>query len=1221
EEAGEFYKAQGVFLWGDPTGPYGYGGFVPLPPIPPYWTEQNRYEWTYGLQMHGWKGHVPLTQLLQGMWAARGDSPAAPNANVAALRSFLSANFDVDEVLTYIALRTWDGVWDDFNHNWFLWRRANGKWGTLPWDFDSEAGGLINSGINTQPTSSIYLGEFGVPTPYWSAFSIVKTCPTCPCSGDVNGCWTDANWMKDSFYKAFRLEYRQKLFILNNTLLNPTNITAIGYSNFRSYADTRFASINSQLGFGVFQRPGRPLNVSPASAQAALPPAVLQASAYTHGSSPAPAHSSTTWFIRNLGGDYSAPVFKTTSTSNLTSIPIPFPDLTFGQTYYWKCIFTDTNGHPSLESAETSFIYGTDTPLNPGAIVLNEIMADNASAVLHGGTHPDYIELFNNSAQSQNLNGFSLSDNTARPGKYIFPPNTIMAAADHLVVWCDSDTNAPGLHTGFALDHEGQTVALFTITTNGFTLSDALTFGLQATDYSIGRQPEGTGSWALNVPTPGGQNTIVSTAPADALKINEWMATDANGPDWFEIYNPQNAPVALGGFYLTDTYSNPTNSRIWDLSFIGPNAFRQFIADQNPYTSARHVNFKLSGSGEAIGLYDTNRVRIDGITFGPQLSGVSQGRLPDGATTIVSFPNSASPEDPNYVPLQSVLINEVLSHSDLPLEDAVEVYNPTGAPVDLSGWWLSDDKNALRKYQIPNGKVVPAGGYLVLYEYEFNATPGLPSSFAFSSARGDAVYLAAADGAANLTGYRSGAQFDAAETGVSFGRFQTSQGSVFVALARRTFGADSPLTVEAFRNGTGGANAEAKVGPVVISEVQYHPPNFPDGSDNGIEEFIELRNISGVLTPLFDPSAPTNTWRLRDAVDYVFPTNTSLAPGEAVLVVSFDPNRDTNALGAFLDAYGPATTRLFGPYSTKLDNSGGSLELVKPGPPINELGPDFGYVPSILVDKVKYEDHFPWPQFADGNGASLMRLTLSAYGNDPTNWFAWYSTPGRSNTTNSPPSVTMTQPSSGTVVSSPTNILLVAQASDTDGTIANVDFFDGANKVGRGSGTGPYQFIWTNASFGPHQITARARDNGSATSVSAPISIRVLSAPPVVTITAPAKNAIFQVGNTVSIAATASDIDTPVTTMEFFVDDTKIGEDALSPYNASWLAVPGPHTISALATDTSGSVSTSAVVSIFVQNVVSSEDLVVAPNSTWRYLDTGANLGTSWTNLNFNDSA
>jgi hypothetical protein len=1221
EEAGEFYKAQGVFLWGDPTGPYGYGGFAPLPARPPFWTEQNRYEWTYGLQMHGWKGHVPLTQLLQGTWAARGDSPAAPNANIAALREFLSANFDVDEVLTYIALRSWDGVWDDFNHNWFLWRRASGRWGVLPWDFDGEAGRLSSSGITTQTNSSIYLGEFGVPTPYWSAFGIVKTCPTCACPGDSRGCWTDANWMKDSFYKAFRQEYKQKLFLLNNTLLNPANISAMGYANFRSYADGRFASINSQLGLGVFQRPARPANLSPIAGQAALPPAVLRASAYTHGSSPAPAHGSTTWFIRGTNGSYSTPVFKTTSTSNLTSLPIPFPALSFGQTYFWKCLYTDTNGHPSLESAETSFIYGTDTILLPGAIVLNEIMADNRSAVLHGAAYPDYVELFNNSPQAQNLNGLSLSDNTVQPGKYIFPPNTIISPSGHLVVWCDSDTNAPGLHTGFALDHEGQTVALFTITANGYALSDTLTFGLQTADFSIGRSPDGSGPWRLTVPTPSDNNATAPTASANALKINEWMATDAAGPDWFEIYNPQSAPVALGGFYLTDNFSNPTNSRIPDFSFIGARGFRQFIADQAPETSARHVNFKLSGSGEAIGLYDTNRLRIDGVTFGPQVAGVSQGRLPDGAGTIASFPNSASPEDPNYLPLQNILLNEVLSHSDPPLEDAVELYNPTAALVDLSGWWLSDDKNAPRKYRIPVGKIVPAGGFLVLYENEFNPTPASPTGFAFSSARGDAVYLSAADSAGEITGYRAGTQFDAAESGVSFGRFATSQGTVFVALAQRTFGADSPATVEEFRSGVGSINAQAKVGPVVISEVQYHPPNLPDGSDNVLEEFIELRNISGAPAQLFDPTTPTNTWRLRDAVDYVFPTNTTLAADEAVLVVSFDPVADTNALGAFLDAYGSVTAKLFGPYSGKLDNSSDSLELVKPGAPVNEPGLDFGYVPSILVDKVKYEDHFPWPQFADGGGASLMRLTLSAYGNDPTNWFAWYSTPGRSNITNVPPSVTVTQPSAGTVVRAPTNILLVAEAIDSDGTIASVDFFDGAQKLGRATGNNPYRFLWTNASFGLRQITARARDNGSATSASAAVPIRVLSTPPSIAITAPNNGAIFQLSNTVAITATASDIDTPVSNVEFFVDGIKIAEDLLPAFNATWTAVPGPHTISALATDSSGSVSTSAVVSIFVQNVVSMEVLPVAANSTWRYLDTGTNLGTSWTNLNFNDTA
>ena len=58
-----------------------------------------------------------------------------------------------------------------------------------------------------------------------------------------------------------------------------------------------------------------------------------------------------------------------------------------------------------------------------------------------------------------------------------------------------------------------------------------------------------------------------------------------------------------------------------------------------------------------------------------------------------------------------------------------------------------------------------------------------------------------------------------------------------------------------------------------------------------------------------------------------------------------------------------------------------------------------------------------------------------------------------------------------------------------------------------------------------------------------------------------------------------------------------------------------------MATDSSGAASTSAVVSIFVQMVVSTEVVPVQANSTWRYLDTGTNLGTIWTNLNFNDSA
>src|SRR6185436_18410297 len=119
---------------------------------------------------------------------------------------------------------------------------------------------------------------------------------------------------------------------------------------------------------------------------------------------------------------------------------------------------------------------------------------------------------------------------------------------------------------------------------------------------------------------------------------------------------------------------------------------------------------------------------------------------------------------------------------------------------------------------------------------------GRPPYFGLDSLHGDQVYLFTADGAGNLTGYRTGAEFGPAANGVSFGRFQTSVGVDFTALGVRTFGADAPATVDQFRTGAGLTNAYPLVGPVVISEIMYHPPDAGT-NDNVLDEFIELRNI------------------------------------------------------------------------------------------------------------------------------------------------------------------------------------------------------------------------------------------------------------------------------------------------------------------------------------------------------------------------------------------
>jgi hypothetical protein len=366
---------------------------------------------------------------------------------------------------------------------------------------------------------------------------------------------------------------------------------------------------------------------------------------------------------------------------------------------------------------------------------------------------------------------------------------------------------------------------------------------------------------------------------------------------------------------------------------------------------------------------------------------VSEGRFPDGSTNIIRFPGTASPGESNWRLLTNVVINEVLTHTDLPLEDAIELRNLTSQPVDVGGWWLSDDEGTLQKYQIPSPTVIPANGFAVIYETAFTNDALAVIPFALSSGGDEVVLSAAANNA--LTGFRGRRDFGAQVNGVSFGRYITSdQREEFVAMSARSFGADDPGSVEEFRSGTGQANPSPRIGPVVISEVMYHPPD-QGTNDNTVEEFIELHNVTTAPVPLYDPAHPQNVWRLRDAVDFDFPQGTVISAGDYLLVVSFDPINNTNALAAFRARYNVAsTTPIVGPYSGKLANDTDDIELRRPDAP-NEGG-----VPSVLVERVRYSDRAPWPAEADGTGLSLQRASDLEFGNDPANWTAGPPAPG-----------------------------------------------------------------------------------------------------------------------------------------------------------------------------------------------------------------------------------
>src|SRR5262249_19473427 len=161
---------------------------------------------------------------------------------------------------------------------------------------------------------------------------------------------------------------------------------------------------------------------------------------------------------------------------------------------------------------------------------------------------------------------------------------------------------------------------------------------------------------------------------------------------------------------------------------------------------------------------------------------------------------------------------------------------------------LSDSARDFRKFRIPDGTFLAAGGYRVFYEAQFNS--GGPGSFSFDSVEGGQVFLSEADATGNLSGYRAAARVGPAASGVSFGRFEAFFGVGFPGPSQRAVGQDGAMSLVQFRTGAGLFNAGPAVGPVVINEIMYHPPGIGGGTnDNSLDEYIELHNVTQAAVP------------------------------------------------------------------------------------------------------------------------------------------------------------------------------------------------------------------------------------------------------------------------------------------------------------------------------------------------------------------------------------
>ena len=415
----------------------------------------------------------------------------------------------------------------------------------------------------------------------------------------------------------------------------------------------------------------------------------------------------------------------------------------------------------------------------------------------------------------------------------------------------------------------------------------------------------------------------------------------------------------------------------------------------------------LDNAGERIELIDAIGQTIHNFRYRDGWFNITDGM---GFSLTIKDPNNADPNEwdsksgwrtsvhvngsPGWddsgeiPPAGTVVINEVLAHSHDDASDWIELHNTTNAPVDIGGWFLSDSGVNLTKYEIAEGEYIDPCGYFVLHQdpnFGVLTDPGTHEAFALSE-NGETVYLhVGRDG--ELMGFMDEEQFDASETGVSFGRYRKSTGTYnFVPMDHNT---------------PGWENAYPKVGPIVIAEIMYHPtdPCVGDPYTNDSEfEYIELYNVTGSPVTLREWDNVKGIfvpWWI-DGVAYTFPASTTISANTR-LIVARNPAAFTHRYGAL-----PGGVQLLGPCG-KMKNEGETIQLSKPG---DEMlaAPDVYY--GIRVDRVNYSDGShdedfpelpggdPWPIGPDGWGYSLTKTWPHLYGNDPNNWTAQLPSPG-----------------------------------------------------------------------------------------------------------------------------------------------------------------------------------------------------------------------------------
>lgn len=524
-------------------------------------------------------------------------------------------------------------------------------------------------------------------------------------------------------------------------------------------------------------------------------------------------------------------------------------------------------------------------------VYINEILASNTRYPNGDGRCCDYIELYNSADYPVSLNGFQLGD-LEGSGRYAFPHGTTMEPHSYLVVYCDSTAEGDG-YASFGISRGGGET-FYLIASNSAIVDSVTTV---ATDMDQAMILMEDGSWGVsNAVTPGyanteaGKNTEdIYNAGVSPVRISEFSSVNTGYLaeyglmcDWVELHNTASAAVDISGFILSD---NPGNDKFrFPEGTVIPGDGYLVVYCTDKLESAEVAPFGLSKlGGETLVLKNTQGQIIEVIESRPMSAGSAMALDGDG---IWSITQTASPGYENTpqghadflhsigADVGTVVISELAAATQFVLPDSygdfpdwAELYNTGDEPVNLEGWFLSDDPSEPQKWQFPQVQIQP-GERMIVFLSGRDTTEGGEIHTNFSlSASGESLILSSC-----MVTEVDSVTFGPSETNCSF----VCDGAEPVLTDCPTPGyTNDPEGYEQF------CAAMVPRGPLAIWEVMTYNDWYLAQATGECYDWVEVRNVSDETIRLSDYS-------ISDDPDspgtYVLPDKT-LAPGEYITII------------------------------------------------------------------------------------------------------------------------------------------------------------------------------------------------------------------------------------------------------------------------------------------------------------------------------------------------